>query len=181
MVRTKSTMIVILFLSFYLMKAQENPVVRPSPTALTAIRYKDSYIKITYCQPRKRNREIYGKLVPYNEVWRTGANEATEITFTKDIFIKDTLVPAGTYSFFTIPGKEIWTVILNKDLGLWGSYNYNIKLDAFRFEIPVQQTNGYVFEYFTIQFDHRHSVADILLLWDKTKISIPLKFIEPKP
>jgi hypothetical protein len=148
--------------------------------AVVAIRYKDSYVKVTYCQPRKRGREIFGKLVPFGEVWRTGANEATEITLTKDTFIKGSLVPAGTYSIFTIPGKESWTVILNKDLGAWGAYNYNIKLDFLRFDVAVQ-TNTEVYEAFTMQFDHRNSVADLLLLWDKTKISIPFQFIEPKP
>lgn len=180
MLSTKSKLAVLLILSFYTAGAQDAPAVRPSPTAITAIRYKDSYVKITYCQPRKRGREIFGKLVPFGEVWRTGANEATEITLTKDVFIKGTLVPAGTYSIFTIPGKESWTIILNKDLGTWGAYNYNVKLDFLRFDVAVQ-TNTEVYEAFTIQFDHRNSVADLLLLWDKTKISIPFQFIEPKP
>src|SRR5687768_18563161 len=106
MISTKSKLAVLLIVSFYTAGAQDAPPLRPSPTAITAVRYKDSYIKITYCQPRKRGREIFGKLVPFGEVWRTGANEATEITLTKDIFIKGTLVLAGTYSLFTIPGKE---------------------------------------------------------------------------
>jgi hypothetical protein len=181
MVSAKSKFVVLLFMSFNALFAQDAPVLRPSPTAITAIRYKDSYVKITYCQPRKRGREVFGKLVPYAEVWRTGANEATEITLTKDVFIKGTVVPAGTYSLFTIPGMETWTIIINKDLGQWGSYNYNIKLDFLRFEVPVQKIENEVYEAFTIQFDHRNSVADLLLLWDKTKISIPFQFIEPKP
>lgn len=168
-----------LFLSFHLLLAQDEPPVRPSPAAITAVRYKDTYVKITYCQPRKRGREIFGKLVPFGEVWRTGANEATEITLTRDVFINGLLVSAGTYSLFTIPGKEKWVVILNKDLGLWGAYNYNYKQDAMRFEVPVlPQTEN--LESFTIQFDQRNNVADLLLLWDTTKISIPFQFIEPK-
>lgn len=181
MVRAKYWLTVFGFLFFHMVCAQDAPPSRPSPSALTSMRYKDSYVKVTYCQPRKRGREIFGKLVPYGEVWRTGANEATEITFTRDLFINGTLVVAGTYSLFTIPGKDTWTVILNKDLGLWGSYNYNPKMDALRFMIPVQNTGPETYEAFTIQFDQRNSVADILLLWDKTKISIPVQFIEPKP
>src|SRR5687767_10078205 len=69
---------------------------RPSPLAISAIRYKDAYIKITYSQPQKRGREIFGKLVPFDQVWRTGANEATELTTTKNIQLNGTLLKAGT-------------------------------------------------------------------------------------
>jgi Protein of unknown function (DUF2911) len=149
---------------------------RPSPLAITAIRYKDAYIKITYSQPQKKGREIFGNLVPFNEVWRTGANEATELTTTKNIQINGTLLKAGTYSLFTIPQKDSWTIIINSEVGLWGAYNYNSKLDVFRFNIPISTTDT-IHESFTIQFDHRNEVADLLLYWDRTKISIPVKFI----
>src|SRR5688572_20149729 len=149
---------------------------RPSPLAITAIRYKDAYIKITYSQPQKKGREIFGNLVPFNEVWLTGANEATELTTTKNIQINGTLLKAGTYSLFTIPQKDSWTIIINSEVGLWGSYNYNSKLDVMRFNIPPSTTDT-VYESFTMQFDHRNEVADLLLYWDRTKISIPVKFI----
>ena len=160
--------------------SQEMPGQRPSPTAIATARYKDAYIKITYCQPKKRDRIIFGGLVPYGQVWRTGANEATEITLTRDVFIKGILLPAGTYSIFTIPEKDSWVIIINKELGLWGSYNYNEKLDVMRFGVPVQTISDDVYQSFTIQFDQRNNMADLLLLWDKTKISIPIQFIEPK-
>lgn len=153
---------------------------RPSPMAIARVSYKDTYVKITYGQPQKRGREIFGGLVPYNAVWRTGANEASEVTATRDIFINGTLVPAGTYSIFSIPNKETWTIIINKETGLWGSYNYNQKLDLVRFELPVQSTDQVTFESFTLQFDQRNNVADLLIQWDKTKIVIPFQFIEPK-
>ncbi len=149
---------------------------RPSPMAMAAIRYKDAYIKITYSQPQKRGREIFGKLVPYNEVWRTGANEATEITTTKNIQINGTLLRAGTYSIFTIPQKDKWTIIINSEVGLWGAYNYNSKLDVMRFDVPVT-TSDVVYESFTMEFNHRNDVADLLLNWDKTKVSVSVKFI----
>ena len=156
--------------------AQEAVKQRPSPLAITAIRFKDAYIKITYSQPVKRGREIFGKLVPYNEVWRTGANEATEITTTKNIQINGTLLKAGTYSIFTIPQKDKWTIIINSEVGLWGAYNYNSKLDVMRFDVPVMQSNV-IYESFTMEFNHRNEVADLLLYWDNVKISIPVKFI----
>ena len=156
--------------------AQQATGPRPSPLAITAIRYKDAYLKITYSQPQKRGREIFGKLVPYSEVWRTGANEATEITTTKNIQLNGTLLKAGTYSLFTIPQKDKWTIIINSEVGLWGAYTYNSKLDVMRFDVPVIPTDE-VYESFTIQLDHRNEVADLLLYWDKTKVSMSIKFI----
>jgi hypothetical protein len=150
---------------------------RSSPLALTTARSKATYVKITYSQPHKRNREIFGSLVPYGQVWRLGANEATELTTTKDIIINSILLKAGTYSLFCIPEKDKWTIIVNSDLGLWGSYNYNIKQDVFRFSVPVQSTGEVIFEPFTISFDQKTDMADLLITWDKTKVSIPIKFI----
>lgn len=150
---------------------------RSSPLAITSARSKATYVKITYSQPHKRNREIFGELVPFGQVWRLGANEATEITTTKDILINSILLKAGTYSLFAIPEKDKWTIIVNSDVGLWGSYNYNSKMDVFRFTVPVQSTGDVVFEPLTISFDKKTDVADLLIMWDKTKVSIPIKFI----
>ena len=157
--------------------AQEANRPRPSPLAIAAIRYKDAYVKITYSQPQKKGREIFGTLVPYGKVWRTGANEATEITLTKDITIGSILLRAGTYSLFTIPEKEKWTIIINSEVGLWGSYNYNSKLDVFRFDAPVHHIDKPLYEVFTVQIVQQNNVADLLILWDDTKISIPIKFL----
>ena len=160
--------------------AQEAVAPRPSPVAVATARYKESYLKIIYSQPHKKGRDVFGQLVPFSQVWRTGANEATEITLTKDIFIKGQLLSAGTYSLFTIPEKEKWIIIVNKDLGMWGSYNYNIKMDVFRFEVPVQPMADIVYESFTILIDQKNNKAEISLMWDKTKVNFPVDFIEPK-
>ncbi len=159
-----------------LARAQEVLKPRPSPLAVTTARYQDHYVKITYSQPQRKNREIFGGLVPYGQVWRTGANEATEITTTKDITIGQLLLKAGTYSLFTIPRKEKWTIIINADQGLWGAYNYNPKKDVFRFDVPVQPA-GKTYDVFTIFLDQRNEVANILILWDNVKVSIPVKFL----
>jgi len=156
--------------------AQEMLKLRPSPLAIASVRYQDHYVKITYSQPQKKNRQIFGALVPYGAVWRTGANEATEITTTKDITLNNVLLKAGTYSLFSIPNKESWTIIINTDVGLWGAYNYNPKKDLLRFEVPVQ-SNDKDYDAFTISFDHRNEVADLLIMWNKVKVSIPVKFI----
>jgi Protein of unknown function (DUF2911) len=160
--------------------AQDAVISRPSPLAIVSARYKDTYIKITYSQPHQRKREIFGALVPYDQIWRTGANEATEITFTKDIFVNSQLVIAGTYSLFTIPRKEKWVIILNKDVGLWGSYNYNQKMDVIRFEIQPQILINMTYEPFTILLDQKNNKAEISLIWDTTKVTFPIDFIEPK-
>ena len=83
---------------------------------------------------------------------------------------------SGTYSIFTIPEKDKWTIILNSELGLWGSYNYNQKLDVLRFDLPVMKPDK-VIESFTLQFDQRNDMADLLLMWENVKISIPVKII----
>lgn len=159
-----------------LVRAQELLKVRPSPLAIASARYQDSYVKITYSQPQRKDREIFGGLVPYGQVWRTGANEATEITTTKNITIGQLLLKAGTYSLFTIPQKEKWTIIINSDQGLWGAYNYNPKKDVYRFEVPVQSADK-IYDVFTILLDQRNEVADLLIMWDNVKIAIPIKFL----
>lgn len=153
---------------------------RASPLSVTTSRYKNTYVKIVYSQPQKNGREIFGQLVPYGEVWRTGANEATEITITSDVMVNGKELKAGTYSIFTIPNKTSWTIIFNKDLGLWGSYNYNPKRDELRFDAPVVGLNE-VSEAFIIGIDPLNDKANIFLQWDKTKVAFPVQYKEPKP
>lgn len=160
--------------------AQEAIKSRPSPLAISSARYKDTYLKIIYSQPHKRERIVFGKLVPYGEVWRTGANEATEMTVTRDILINNIPLKAGTYSLFTIPEKDSWTIIINRDLGLWGSYNYNAKMDVVRFTVPVQLMQGAIYEPFTIMIDQKNDKAEIILAWDTVQVRIPVQFNEPK-
>ena len=156
--------------------AQELLKLRPSPLAIASVRYKDHYIKVTYSQPQKKDRDIFGSLVPFGKVWRTGANEATEITTTRDILIDSILLRAGTYSLFTIPEREKWTIVINSDVGLWGAYNYNQDKDLWRFDVPVRSTDK-MYDPFTIIFNHRNELADLLMMWDHTMVSIPIQFL----
>lgn len=173
--RARSILLLLLLSVTSSLNAQELLKLRPSPLAIAAVRYQDHYVKITYSQPQKKNREIFGALVPYGKVWRTGANEATEITTTKDILVNNILLKAGTYSLFTIPEKDKWTIIINTDVGMWGAYNYNPKKDLWRFEVASQSTDK-IYEPFTISFDQRNELADLLIMWDNVKVSIPFKF-----
>ena len=161
--------------------AQEAVKPRPSPLAIVSARYKDTYLKITYSQPSKRDREVFGQLVPFNQVWRTGANEATEMTITRDMKINGIDLKAGNYSIFTIPEKDKWTILLNSDLGLWGAYNYNTKMDVLKFDVPVVPLTDVVYESFTIIIDQKNDKADLLMAWDTAKVIIPIQFLEPKP
>lgn len=177
----RTSLLLVLLLASAVSSAQDAVKPRPSPLAIVSSRYKDAYIKITYSQPHKRGRSIFGGLVPYGQVWRTGANEATEITVTKDIKINGADLKAGSYSLYTIPEKDKWTIILNRDLGMWGAYNYNVKMDVMRFEVPVVPVTEFVYEAFTILIDPRNNRADLVLAWDRTKVVIPIQFQEPTP
>ncbi len=157
--------------------AQEAIIPRPSPLSVITMKYKDSYIKITYSQPHKNGRTIFGSLVPYGQVWRMGANEATEMTLTKDIQINGTLLKAGTYTIYSIPQKDHWRIIINSEVGLWGSYNYNNKFDVMQFDVPVQLMTGLIYEPFTMSFDQKNELANLLMMWDNVKVTIPVKFI----
>ncbi|MDH5474855.1 MAG: DUF2911 domain-containing protein [Cyclobacteriaceae bacterium] len=158
--------------------AQEAIKQRPSPTAIVTMKFENTYVKVTYCQPHKRGRAIFDDLVPYDSVWRTGANEATEITLTGDVIFGTDTLSAGTYSIFTIPNKSSWTVIINNTLGLWGSYNYVEEFDVMRISVPVQTLKKVVYEAFTIAFEQQNEEAELVMMWDTTKIAVPIRFLD---
>jgi len=167
----------VLILSFSNAHAQDPVQPRPSPLELVTMKYEDTYVKITYCRPHKRGRDIFGDLVPYDQIWRTGANEATEITLTGDIKIGGNQLKAGTYSLFTKPSDGKWTVIINKDLGQWGAFRYNQDNDVLTFEADTKVTEE-IYEPFTIEFEQSGlQKTNLLLIWDKTKVIIPIEFL----
>jgi hypothetical protein len=130
-------------------------------------------IIMTYSRPNVKGRVIWGDLVPYNKVWRTGADEATTISFGENVQINDYKLPAGKYALFTIPAKDDWTVIFNTVAKQWGAFNYDSTKDALRFKVkPVE--NRFV-ESLTIYFsDVTTSSAVINISWEKIKISFPI-------
>ncbi len=153
------------------------PRPRTSPVAIAQYKSGDNYMRAVYGQPQKRGREVFGVMQPFGEVWRTGANEATEITFTKDVRFGGKLLRAGTYTLFTIPNSTKWTVILNSDLGQWGAFSYNASKNLLTTEVPVD-TLKELYEAFTIKFEETKTGAALQLLWDKTKVAIPITFIK---
>lgn len=127
-------------------------------------------ITITYSRPGVKGRAIWGDLVPYDKVWRTGANEATSITFSKDVSIEGNPLTAGTYSLHTIPGKSSWTVIFNKKSEQWGSYSYDAEQDALR--VDVTPSAGPHVEWMMFSFpDVKNDSARVELAWEKTRVA----------
>ncbi|WP_046744968.1 DUF2911 domain-containing protein [Kordia zhangzhouensis] len=131
-------------------------------------------IKVLYGRPQKKGRRIFGNLVPYDKVWRTGANEATEITFFQDVKLGNQEIKAGTYTLFTIPGKDTWTIIINSDTDIWGSYYYNKEKDVARLEVPVKDSEA--IEYFSIAFTKETDGARMILAWDNISVAVPFSF-----
>ena len=112
--------------------AQNSP---KSPPKSVEAKIGTTDISINYNSPFKKGRTLWGDLVPYDEVWRTGANSATKITFSGDVNVEGKMLKAGTYSLFTIPTKKNWTVIFNKVAEQWGAYSYDESKDALRVEV----------------------------------------------
>ncbi|RYZ29617.1 MAG: DUF2911 domain-containing protein [Sphingobacteriales bacterium] len=131
-------------------------------------------VSLTYSRPNVKERKIFGGIQPYGDVWRTGANWATTITFSEETTVEGNKVAAGTYSLFTIPGETEWTVILNKTAKQWGAYGYKEADDVLRFKvasIALKEKR----ETFTIAFANvTTKTADLYLLWDLTAVAIKL-------
>lgn len=137
--------------------------------------YKESnkLVKITYSRPQLKGRTVY-ELAPEEKVWRTGANEAAEITFYKDTKLGNTEVKAGTYTFYVIPGKKEWTAIISTDLNVWGSYFYDEKNDVARLTVPVTEVKESL-EAFSIAFEKGDNSIDMHLGWGTVRVAVPFK------
>jgi hypothetical protein len=149
-----------------------------SPEEQVSVEVGDLHLQVFYNRPYKKGREIFGSLVPYGKVWRTGANEATTFETNKDLFIEGKVLKAGKYSLWTIPEKEMWTIIFNKEYGQWGvnaegEPNRNSVLDVLSIQAQsVWQERE--FEQFTIEFTTLDDEVEMVLLWDKTLVAVPL-------
>ena len=130
----------------------------------------DKLIKIVYSRPQLNGRAL-SELAPNGKVWRTGANEAAELTLYSDMKLGDTSIKAGTYTFYVIPGDQEWTVIISKDLNVWGSYFYNEANDVARSTVPV--SSGDSLEAFSIAFEEAEGGVHMHLGWGTTRIAVP--------
>ena len=166
-----------------------HPSRRPSPMGMARITVGETYLRVVYSRPYKRNRDnIFGTeeseaLVPFGQIWRTGANEATEISVTGDALIGGERLPAGTYSLFTIPGPETWTVHFNSALGLSGTGIFAdgefTPVDLPPTDVLVHTAEVTTLEeeagQFTIGFEAAEGGADMCLRWITTQVCVPFR------
>lgn len=156
--------------------AQDFSDLDKSPMDVAIIRNEDNspMARVIYSRPKMRGREIFGGLVPYDEIWRTGANEATELRLYNDMMIGGQNVPAGTYTLYTIPSKTQWTIILNKARNQWGTDNYDPKKDLLRINAPARKAAAPI-EDFSIAFQPIDNGTNLLMGWENTFVEVPLK------
>jgi hypothetical protein len=169
------SLIVLLFGVFKYMQFQTK---KASPEATVEYKKDGKELSVFYCRPSKKDREIFGGLVPFGKVWRTGANEATTFSTNKDLQIDGKTLAAGKYTLWTIPDKNEWTIIWNKKQYGWGVDFNSVPTreadqDALQVKVPVETVSSPT-ELFTIAFEEGDSL-NLVLAWDKTKVSVPLK------
>lgn len=158
--------------------AQEVEYPRVSPKAVITQTVGTTTVTVTYCRPSVKGREIWGKLVPYGEPWRAGANEATTIAFSDPVMVEGQKLDAGTYAFFAIPTAGDWTVIFSKQTDLWGSMGYKPEMDALR--VTVKPVAIPPVEWMQFLFaDLSDTGATLELQWEK--LCVPVKFTVDTP
>jgi hypothetical protein len=160
--------------------AQQLDLPRPSPKASVTQTVGVTEVSIHYSRPGVKGRPIWGELVPYGEVWRTGANENTTITFGTPVKVGGTELPAGTYGLQTIPAQDQWTVIFSKDAKLWGAFDYKPENDALRIQVKPQPAAEPV-ERMRFSFeDVTDNSAEVVLAWEKLEIPFTVEVDTPK-
>jgi len=154
--------------------AQQDKSKRPSPPATATLDLGNGKsITIDYSSPRAKGRKIYGGLVPFGKVWRTGANESTTFVTTADVTVGGTKVPAGSYTLFTIPDKDKWTLVISKKTGEWGTDYPGASNDLARVDMKVSTLPAPV-ENFTISFEKSASGGTLNLDWETTRASVAI-------
>ena len=173
----KTVLLNILLLAVFLMLqtsidvySQNKEEVRLSPKAMVEQTVGFTEVTIDYSRPGVKGRKIWGGLVPYNVVWRAGANEATKITFSTNVKIDGKKLKAGSYGFFAIPGQKTWILIFNKVANQWGAFEYNDVEDALRIEVTPMQNNCWQeWLAYTINKSSENK-AVVMLEWEKLKV-----------
>ncbi len=154
--------------------AQQDKSKRPSPPASAQCSLADGKsITVDYSSPRAKGRKIFGGLVPYGEVWRAGANEATTFVTTADLMVGGTHVPAGSYTLFAVPTKDKWTLVISKKTGEWGIPYPGVASDLARIDMKAS-TLPSVVENFTIAFDKNGSGCTLRMDWETTRASLEI-------
>jgi hypothetical protein len=156
-------------------KTQQIEMPQASPASSIAQKIGLTDVKIEYSRPSSKGRKIFGELVPYGDVWRTGANAATIISFSTDVLIERLKVPKGSYALYAIPGKNEWTIILSKNIGLWGAVGYNPEDDLLRFKVKPGKT-GQKYETMEINFvDMTDTGASVAIKWEQVRVKFRIE------
>jgi len=167
-------LLTLLMLTAALASAQQDKSKRASPPAQAQCKFSDGKtITVDYSSPRAKGRKIFGDLVPFGEVWRTGANEATTFVTTANVTVGNSTVPAGSYTIFTVPNQDKWTLIINKKTGEWGiPYKYESD-ELGRVDMTVSKTSSPV-ENFTISFHEMGNGCHMYLDWENTRATVKI-------
>jgi hypothetical protein len=131
-------------------------------------------LRLIYSRPQLNGRKVFGELQKFGEVWRLGANEATEIEFFKDVKINKAKIKKGRYTMYCIPYPNKWTLIVNRDTDIWGAFNYNQSKDVVRMDVPIIKTE--TTEALTIIFEKSATGANMQMYWDDVKAVLPIEF-----
>jgi len=131
--------------------------------------------RVVYSRPQKAGRTIFGSLVKYGEVWRLGANEATEIEFFKNVKIGGKKINKGRYTLYAIANENSWTIIVNKETDTWGSFKYDKAKDVVRTEVSVQKINMSI-ESLSMLFEKATGGYNLIIAWDNVKVALPITF-----
>jgi len=148
----------------------------PSPEASFTQQLINGEITVTYSRPLARGRKVFGGLVPYDSLWRTGASGATTIHLSEEMIVGNKILKAGKYALFTIPAEKEWTIIINADTTLHGAFGYDSKKDIHRFKVQSEKVESFQ-EAFTIDLNEITKSGDgfLSLTWENTLVKIPLK------
>lgn len=141
--------------------------VKGEPGALVA--------RVIYSRPQRKGRKVFGDLEPYGQIYRLGANEATEIEFYRPVTIGGRNVPKGRYTLYAIPNEKKWTLIINRDTDIWGAFKYDPSKDLLRTDVPVTTLDTPV-EAFTMVFEKAEGGASLVIAWDTVSVSLPVKW-----
>jgi hypothetical protein len=176
---TGISLLICLLISATTVQAQSFPKMDASPMDLALARTDRNATptaRVIYSRPSKKGRTIFGDLVPYGEVWRTGANEATELTLYTALKLGNTKLEPGTYTLYTIPGETDWTVIINSDTNVWGAYSYKKEKDIARIIVSAKEAAATT-ETLSMVFRPDSSGPTLMIGWDNVYIEIPFKNI----
>ena len=181
----KTVLGVLLFLVFHTISAQvpepdKSPMdISYAPAGYPIQKFQGKHknnlplARVIYSRPQVNGRTLFGVEIKYNEIWRLGANESTELELFRLATIGGKVIPKGRYTLFCIPKTDKWTIIVNKDNDSWGAFSYNQGNDVARVTIPVERVSGQRVEYFTMYFNEKNN---LVILWDSIRATVPVAF-----